>query len=186
MVLPDDSEDLALILDLQNGNDGALNVLMERYREPLFRYIYRFVHNSSDAAEILEESFVKLYFNRDKFSPTNPFRSWLYTIAANLCRDQIRKQKRRSATSVGEFFDSTMVEAQAVLTPSEEASANDDARQLRDAVDRLPEKLKHCVILFHLEEMSHDAIASLLGCTAKAVETRLYQARKRLQKMVSW
>ena len=66
---PDDNSDLLLIKRLQGGDDHALNELMGRYSTPLYHYIYRFVHNAEDAADLLEETFVKLYFQRDKYKP---------------------------------------------------------------------------------------------------------------------
>ena len=181
---PDDNSDSLLIERLQAGDDQALNELMERYRTPLYHYIYRFVHNAEDAADLLEETFVKLYFQRDKYKPKTAFRSWLFTIAANHCRDWIRKRKRRPTTGVDEFFDSTQEDMLDEVSPANAVVVNEEARQLRRAIDRLPHNLKQAVTLFHLEEKSHQETATLLGCTSKAIETRLYQARKRLRQLL--
>jgi RNA polymerase sigma-70 factor (ECF subfamily) len=180
--------DLLLIQRLQDGDDEALNELMERHATPLFRFVYRFTGNETDAADLVQETFVKVYLNRAKFEPKAKFRTWLYTIAKNLCRDWARSRKRKPLLTVGEIFESEMLAAGAsdmprteIANPREETAREEEARALRAAIAGLPEDLRSGLILFCLEEHSQEEAAILLGCTAKAVETRVYRAKKILR-----
>lgn len=187
----DHNADLVLIRRLQTGEDKVLSDLIELHKQPLHNYIYRFVGNQADAADILEETFVKLYLNRDKFTPKGKFRTWLYQIATNLCRDWARSRKRKPATPVAEFFEAEVADSiereqflPAPESPSAKAEENEEAAALRCAIDKLPHELKAAVVLHCLEGHSQEEAASILGCTAKAVETRVYRAKKQLRKLL--
>ena len=83
---------LTLVQALKVGEDQALNALMDRHREGLFRFVLRLVHNEADALELAMETFVRAYFNIGKFRPTAKFTTWRYQIALNLCRDHLRSR----------------------------------------------------------------------------------------------
>jgi len=87
--------DLALVQALQAGEDRALNTLLHRHREGLFRFVFRQISNEADAIELTQEVFVRAYLNIEKFRPTAKFVTWLYHIARNLCRDYARSQAYR-------------------------------------------------------------------------------------------
>src|SRR5208283_2961718 len=84
--------DLALVQALKGGEDQALNTLMDRHRDALFRFVLRYVRHEEDALELTTETFVRAYFNIDKFRPAAKFTTWLYQIALNLCRDHLRSR----------------------------------------------------------------------------------------------
>lgn len=85
--------DEALMLALQDGQDKALNTLMDRYKKPLFHFITRYTADEDAAYDILQETFFKAYTRAETFNPEYKFKTWLYTIALNLCRDFSRKKK---------------------------------------------------------------------------------------------
>jgi RNA polymerase sigma factor (sigma-70 family) len=85
-------EDPHLVQALLVGEDRALNTLMDRHREGLLRFVLRRVHNEADALELAIETFVRAYFNIEKFRPAAKFATWLYQIALNLCRDHLKSR----------------------------------------------------------------------------------------------
>src|SRR6266436_8267738 len=87
--------DLALVQALQAGEDRALNTLIDRHREGLYRFVFRHISNEADAIELTQEAFVRAYFNIEKLRPSAKFVTWLYHIALNLCRDYARSQAYR-------------------------------------------------------------------------------------------
>src|SRR5271166_2965226 len=95
--------DLALVQALKVGDDQALNALMGRHREGLFRFVLRLVHNEADALELSMETFVRAYFNIEKFRPAAKFATWLYHIALNLCRDHLRSRAYRNSLQTVSF-----------------------------------------------------------------------------------
>src|SRR5256885_5193479 len=92
-----DKEDMAR---LSAGHDAALGMLMERHGERLFHYLLRQLNNETDAADLAQESFVKVYQNRARFRHDQRFSTWLYAIATNLLRDRFRWHKRHPQVSL--------------------------------------------------------------------------------------
>ena len=187
-----DDPDLSLIQELQRGNDGALDELMQRHKEPLFRFIYRYVLSEEEARDLLQETFVRVYFKRDQFRPSARFSTWLYRIALNLCRDHARsragKQERLTESLVirsveGEERERDITAKSA--NPTEIAQTNEALLQLERAIQTLPHDLKAVLILVALENRPQKECADLLGITVKAVETRVYRARKLLAERLS-
>ena len=89
--------DLPLVRALQAGDESALNELIRKYQEPLFRFICRYTGDEETARDLLQETFVRLYFGIRRFKPHAKFATWLYSIAMNLCRDYARSKHRRQS-----------------------------------------------------------------------------------------
>ena len=183
---PAEERDAADMQRLVNGHDAALNELMERHSERLFHYLIRHLQNESDAADVAQDAFVRVYQHRAKFDPRQKFSTWLYTIATNLARDRLKWRARHPQVSldqtVGES-DNTMAEvlADSKPSPDQALTANERALAVRDAVAGLPEDLRAPLILAEYEAMPHAEIASVLHCSIKAVESRIYRAKQRLR-----
>lgn len=178
------------MMRLAAGHDAALNDLMERHGERLFHYLIRCLQNEADAADLAQESFVRVYQHRKRFRPHSKFSTWLYTIATNLVKTRYRSRSRYLQVSLdaeseetGHSFRETMP-AQ-TLTPSETAEADERAEAVRCAIAELPEDLRTPLILAEYEERSQTEISDILGCTAKAVEMRIYRARQQLRSRLS-
>lgn len=179
--------DLVHIEKLRGGCDDALSELMTLYKDSIFRYVFRYVGNEADAAELTEETFVKVYFNAAKFRPKAKVKTWIFTIATNLCRDWHRSNRRRSlevAVWVNEDGEARpLVESQ----PDDSPGVRDQAQVaelddcLKAEIAKLPPKLREPFLLSVLEEKSHEETGELLGISSKAVETRVYRARKLLR-----
>jgi RNA polymerase sigma-70 factor (ECF subfamily) len=183
MSVPD--PDLPLWLELQQGNDAALDALMERYSGGLYRFIYRYVLNEEDARELLQETFVRAYFKRHQFQPRAKISTWLYRIALNLCRDHARSRSTKEGKQTESLALPRDEIAGTTTTPSDQASANEDIIALEKAIQSLPHDLRTALILAVLEDRPQEECAQLLGVSRKAVETRVYRARKLLTDLLS-
>ncbi len=177
--------DLPLIEAIQTGDDSALNELIDRHREPLRRFVFRYLRNEAATEDVVQETFVRLYFKAGKFQPKSSVKTWVYAIALNLCRDQFRRLARhRGDVSMDAPArpDAPRTEvADRAPSPSTRAADSDRFAQLQSAIDALPDKLKEALILFSIEERSQHDVAEILGITPKAVETRVYHARTKLR-----
>lgn len=177
--------DLPLVEALQTGDDSALDVLVDRHREPLRRFVYRYLRNEAAADDVTQETFVRLYFKARDFRPKSTVKTWIYTIALNLCRDRFRRLARRrgdvsiDAPARGDGLRPEI--ADRAPSPAAQAGEADRFVQLQRAIDALPEKLREALVLFSLEERSQHEVAAILGITPKAVETRVYHARMKLR-----
>lgn len=180
------SDDTELMQRVQRGDEAALAALMERWELPVKAVVARIVLNAGEAAELAQETFVRVWTQREKFRAGAEFRPWLFSIAVNLARNRLRWWRRRPTVSLQEWS-----EAPAEMAPAgggeESANAADAleraerAAAVQAAVATLPLELREAIVLFEYEGCSHVEIAAALGCTPKAVESRLYRAREKLR-----
>lgn len=181
-----DALDVQDMSRLTAGHEAALNSLMERHAGKLFNYLVRCLQNEDDAADTAQETFVKVYQGRARFDPNQRFSTWLYTIAANLVKDRYRWRSRHPQVSLDAESNATGDSFRDSLPgndplPHERAEAEERSATIRRAVAALPEELRQPLILAEYEERSHAEIGGILGCSAKAVETRIYRARQQLR-----
>ena len=175
--------DLPLVQALQAGDESALNKLIRKYQEPLFWFIWRYTGDEETARDLLQETFVRLYFGIRRFKPHAKFATWLYSIAMNLCRDYARSKQRRQsyATEPLDAGDVRREVPAADRGPAADAESHEELAALERAIQELPHDLRTALLLFAVEGRSQQECAELLGVSAKAVETRVYRARKRLE-----
>ena len=175
--------DLPLVRALQEGDESALNELIRKYQEPLFRFIWRYTGDEETARDLLQETFVRLYFGIRRFKPRAKFATWLYSIAMNLCRDYARSKQRRQsyATESLDAGDAHREMPAADRGPAANAESHEGLAALEKAIQELPHDLRTALLLFAVEGRSQQECAELLGVSAKAVETRVYRARKCLE-----
>lgn len=181
-----DREDAADMEALCGGEDVALNRIMGRHREKLFHYLIRLLQDESEAMDLAQETFVRVFLNREKFKPAHRFSTWMFAIATNLARDRMRWLSRHRNVSLDApqgsseaKLSDTLVEGR--LQPSEKLEENERVAEIKRALASLPEDLREALVLAEYEELSHAEIGEILKCSAKAVENRVYRARQQLR-----
>ena len=169
-----------LMAKVQSGDESALATLMTEWEIPVKALLMRFLHNQQDAADLAQETFVRVWEQRSKYRLQAEFRPWLFAIAVNLARNRLRWWKRRPEVAL---------EAWSGVGQSEDAAQSTEAKEranaVRDAISRLPRDLREAVVLSEYQGMSHAEIAATVGATPKAVESRLYRARAALKKTLT-
>jgi RNA polymerase sigma-70 factor (ECF subfamily) len=177
-------DDYPTIQEIQEGQEAGLVELMEKYREPVFRLAYRYVYSEADATEIVQTVFIKIWNKAAYYRPTSNVKSWIFSITANHCKDQLRRKKYRA-----QFVADGPVEASDELghgdegknSPSRKVETKENLRHIEGVIAKLPEKLKFPFIFCVLENHSYDECADVIGTNRKTVETRIYRARKTLR-----
>jgi len=190
---PDDPTDDTLIERIGRGDEHALVLLMERHKQALFRFVYRYLNNEADSAEITEATFFKVYQNAAGFKPKASPKTWIYTIALNLARDRLRKDKKRLGQLSLDAPVNTRGSEQPLAdrmgsdepSPSLSLQTDDDLQRIQKQVAQLPEKLKFPFVFCILEKHSYDECAAILKTSRKTVETRIYRARQTLKKQLT-
>ena len=187
-----DAQDRADMERLQAGQDAALNDLMARHGTPVFHFLWRMVGNEDDANDLAQETFVRVFKSANSFHADQKFSTWLFTIAANLARNQFRWRSRHPNISLDAENSETEQSLDDTLptnspTPNEVALTGERAAAVRLAVQSLPEDLRAALVLCEWEECSVAEAAVILESTPKAVESRLYRARGLLrERLKSW
>lgn len=181
--------DLPLIQALQAGENSALNELIRRHRGPLFRFAFRYLRDETAAGDVVQETFVRVYFKASKFVSHSTVKTWFYTIALNLCRDRIRSLRRRLG-DISLDVPSTEDQPKEELPdpgpgPAENAARSERFSRLKGAIDQLPDKLKSALILCALEGHSQQEAAAICGTTPKTIELRVYHAKSKLRNILA-
>ena len=183
---PGDEQDARDMARLAQGQEAALNDLMERHALKLFHYLLRSLQDEDDAADLAQETFAKVYQHRAKFDPEQKFTTWLYAIAANLVRDRYRWRSRHPQVSLEAEDARTGASLKDQLpslaeAPDQNLEVEERALAVRRAVAALPQELREPLILAVYQELPQSEIAAILKCSVKAVETRIYRARQHLR-----
>ncbi len=127
---------------------------------------------------------MRVFESRHRYKASAKFSTWLFTIASNLCRNFFRWQTRHPTVPLPAETDDNLAEratADRAVSPAEAAEQRERAEAVRKHIHALPHDLKSAILLFEYEDLSHQEIAGVLGCSVKAVETRLYRARNILR-----
>lgn len=190
MSSPDHDSDHASLLALQQGEAVALNRLITRWERPLHSFAYRYLQNSADARDLVADTFVRLYQQRQRLRPDTRLSAWLFTTLTNLCHNHHRWRRRHPTVTLDAPAGPGSVVADADLAsgqPAPDAALEHDETlaTVRAAIDRLPHDLKVALLLHHYERRSYQEIAAITGCSPRGVETRLYRARQQLRESLA-
>lgn len=177
--------DIEAMKRLAEGDDLALNGIMHRWKDKVAAFLYRMSGSPEVAADLAQETFVRLYQSRARYQPSAAFSTYLFRIAANLGRNHARWRTRHPTVSV-EDCPATLQQIRGQdASPDEAAQQRETTMQIEKAIANLPVELREALHLFTYEDMSQHEIAETLGCTIKAVETRIYRARQMLKEMLA-
>jgi RNA polymerase sigma-70 factor (ECF subfamily) len=182
--MPGDDPDYDLVKALQAGDDSALDELIARHQKPLMAMLFRNLGSETVAQDLLQEAFVRAYFNIGKFEPRAKFATWLWSIAINLCRDYAKSKAHQNelrTQSLTAFEGLERLQA-GTNHPDRAVALKEISAALRAAIARLPDRLREPLILFAVEGLPQEECAKILKISAKAVEARVYRARKILYK----
>jgi RNA polymerase sigma-70 factor (ECF subfamily) len=168
------------------GEDHAYALLVGRHKAWVFRFIRRYVGNSDDAYDLVQETFFSAWQALSRYQRDRPFEAWLRRIALNKCRDRGRRELVRRALHVLTPHDAEPAweVPDPTAGPETQADAGQALHRLEHALRRLPRGLKEPLLLTALEGLSHKEAGELLGLNAKAVEMRIYRARARLAELM--
>ena len=181
--MPEQS-DLELVLSSQQGNKAAFSQLVWRYQPQMQRLAERVTGQEDLAQELVQESFLQAYLSLEKLQNPTRFKSWLYGIVLNVCRNNWRRQKVLSfslETMVGDPADRSTLLADDSLDPQQIAEQEETRAFLQAAVDTLSHKNRSATTLFYHDQLSLREVADRLDISVNAVKGRLYKARHQLR-----
>ncbi|WP_106639786.1 RNA polymerase sigma factor [Allosphingosinicella vermicomposti] len=171
-----DSELAALTLA---GRKDCFSEIVKRHKAPIFRLIRGYVGDPEEALDLVQDCFVSAFKRLDSYDQARPFRAWLARIAINKCRDWARRRAVRGLLFSSADADERLVPDSRPTTDRSLAD-REELRLLWSAIRDLPRALKEPLILCAIDNLSQAEAAAVLRISEKAVETRIYRARKRL------
>ncbi|MDP6853666.1 MAG: sigma-70 family RNA polymerase sigma factor [Candidatus Marinimicrobia bacterium] len=178
--------DEILIKKFQDGDVGAYNQIVYRYKDRLYNFIYRFVTDLDLAEDLVQDTLLKLYTHKHSYQEIAKFSTWLYTIAANLARTELRKKKRRKTFSVTElsYDDREFIISSTEGDPSQENTTRDFEKNVQRALAELPDDFKTIIILRDIQELSYDEISKIVAVPLGTVKSRINRGRVKLQQLL--
>ena len=178
--------ELRWIAEAQNGCHEAFRLLVERHQESVYRFCHHWLRCPEDATEACQDTFLRAWQALPRFRPKAKFSTWLFRIALNLCRDRARSREARNRSLTDAFTSEgpvgrTQDEWPCPLPqPDEAATIEEDLKKLRKGLASLPQRHREVLILAVMEGFSHQECGDILGCSVRAVESRLFRARRDL------
>jgi len=183
------TEELLLVSAAIKGDKDAYRLLIEKYESRLIRCAFDVVKDSEDAKDIVQDALVKAYLSLPKFRGESSFYTWMYRIVFHLAIDHTRKRLRRGG--IHEDIDDKKVVkdisfmGNEAIKPDEQIIKREEILRVQQALESLSEEHRQVVIMREIDGFSYDEIGTTLGISLGTVMSRLFYARKSLQKMLS-
>lgn len=159
------------------GNPEAFSYLVQAYQTPVFNLCYRMLGDGYEAEDAAQETFLRAYENLKRYDRQRPFSTWLLSIAAHYCIDQIRKRRMVLISLDGEPFLDPPDRAPG---PEPALSQHEDQHRMQHLLARLSPQDRAAVIMLYWYDLSYEEIAASLSLTVSAVKSRLHRARQML------
>lgn len=178
--------DEQLMVSLAKGDTQALEMLMERYQQDVFRFSLHYLKEVERAKDLTQETFLRVFTASERFDASRKFRPWMLCIARNLCLNDIKRKKIVPMQSLEEYTQRSGEEQRATLgsqsaSPAQEAMEDERRAWLMSALDTLPEKTQELIVLRYFEKLSAREIAEIVESTEGAVRTKLHRIMTNLR-----
>lgn len=181
MTAAEAESDADLVRRARAGEQRAFSLLMGRHKHWLYRFIRRYVGDADEAYDVLQDAFVSAMSNLTRYDSARPFEAWLRRIALNKCRDRGRREAVRRAFGLSRRGpEETEAVADSAVGADQALEVSHALKALDKAIAALPAALKEPLVLTVLEGLSQKEAGVFLGLSAKAVEVRVYRAKRQL------
>src|SRR5262245_43740053 len=183
----EEDPDVALMLRLQAGDEGAFQDLFRKFSPRILQYVRRFVGSEARAEEVTQDVFVQVFRFRHRYQPQSRLASWVFTIATNLCLNELRRPERHLRVDLWDRRDDDRSDEPQLpdpdaITPEQGASSRELAKQLDAAVAELPPKQRAALLLSRVDGLAYRDVGEALGCSEGAVKALLFRATQSLKR----
>lgn len=182
--------DAALMLRVKQGDWSAFEELVNKYKQPVTNLIYRTLPDATEAEDLAQNVFIQVYKSAHRYEVAAKFTTWLYTIARNLCLNEIRRRSRHPAESLDathpEHDDQPARQFEDIRTfsPPDMLLQGELEDKIEEALASLPENQRTALLLYRQDEMSYEDISAVLGCSLSATKSLIHRARETLKQQL--
>ena len=179
--------DAVLMLRVKRGDRAAFAELVEKYKQPVMNLVYRTLRDETEAEDLAQNVFLQVYKSARRYESRARFSTWLFTIARNLCLNEIRRRSRHPADSIEESHAEhedqprQQFEDKSSVAPPEKLLHGELAQKIEEALAELPENQRTAILLCRQEELSYEEIARVLGCSLSATKSLIHRGRETLK-----
>ncbi len=179
-----------LMLECRKGDMSAFELLVRRYQDALVNYIHYTINDYHRAEDLAQETFLRVFKSASRYEPKASFKTWLYTIATNLSRNEIRNRARRKTYFLEDMVDENedvyhseyMVDTR--FQPDILYEKKERQQLIRKTLNQLPENQRLALTLVTYQELSYEDVSEILNCSVGAVKSLIHRARQNMKKLL--
>lgn len=179
--------DEELIKEFQERNTlAAYEILVRRYKDPLMNFVYRFVGDRDVCTDVVQDTMIKFYLNKDSYRSFAKFSTWIYTIAGNLAKNELKRRRRRNILSINNNEDekTPQIEDKSFLAPDRAADSEIKNEMIRKALLKVKPVYREVVVLRDIQDLSYEEISEITSLAIGTVKSRINRGRAQLQKLL--
>lgn len=180
--------DRQLIARVQKGDRRAFDLLVLKYQHKIISVVARYVHNSADVQDVVQEAFIKAYRALENFRGDSAFYTWMYRIAINTAKNHLISRSRRPPATDVDVGDAEYFTGNGLLQDTDTPESSLLCEQLKDAIeaciDGLPDDLRTAITLREMDGLSYEEIAEIMECPVGTVRSRIFRAREAIDKVI--
>jgi len=183
--------DAELMLRVKRGDDAAFAELVDKYKQPVMNLVYRFLRDATEAEDLAQNVFVQVYKSAARYEVSARFSTWLFTIARNLCLNELRRRYRHPADSLDASNNSESEDQPArqfkdpkAVQPPETLLQGELEQKVDEAIAMLPEAQRTAIILCRRDDLSYEDIAKIIGCSLSATKSLIHRGRETLKQQL--
>jgi RNA polymerase sigma-70 factor (ECF subfamily) len=179
--------DAALMLRVKQGDMGAFTELVEKYKQPVMNLVSRMINDPTEAEDIAQNVFIQVHKSAYRYKVSAKFTTWLFTIARNLCLNEIRRRSRHPAESLDSSQSQNEEQPIRQFEDFKNASPPDSLlkteleQKIQECLAGLPENQRTAILLCRQDELSYEEIAEILGCSLSATKSLIHRGRETLK-----
>jgi len=179
--------DAALMLRARRGDRAAFAGLVDKYKQPVMNFIHRSLRDEAESEDLAQNVFLQAWKSRGRYRQTAKFSTWLFTIARNLCLNEIRRRSRHPAESIEEEHAEhedqphRQYEDKSQIAPPEKLLHGELVQKIEEALAGLPENQRTAILLCRQEDLSYEEIAEILDCSLSATKSLIHRGRETLK-----
>ncbi len=167
-------------------NIEAYEILVNRFKDPLTNYVYRFLGDKDICTDIVQDTMIKFYLHKDSYKSFAKFSTWIYTIAGNLARNELKRRRRRTIFSIDNDDDEKkiQIEDKSFISPERATDNSMKGEIIQKALLKVKPVYREVVILRDVEGLSYEEIAEITDLSIGTVKSRINRGRKHLQELL--
>jgi len=179
--------DAALMLRVKRGDAAAFTGLVEKYKQPIINLCWRTLGDPTEAEDLAQNAFVQAYKSAARYEATAKFSTWLFTIARNLCLNEIRRRARHPAESLDQTYEESddqpmhQVEDRHTTAPQDKLLRSELEQKVEAAIQSLPENQRTALLLCRHDDLSFYDIAKILDCSVSATKSLIHRGRETIK-----
>lgn len=177
-------DDSKLARKVQKGDRTAFEALLEKYQRPIYSFTWHFFRDAAVCEDLTQETFLRAFRFIDSYRPGEKWSTWLFSIARNLCIDELRRMQKGGTVALDEIDpESIASDGPTGDSPLSAAATAEEGEILRELIADLPEKYRTCIVLFYFNELSYEEIAAVMNISLSNTKILLFRGKKMLLAM---